>query len=179
VTLALVPKSADLIQLSLPVIFEKSSHSFGSGPWIASSEHPSPEVYRSCPDMAPRKSPGNIGTTGHGAATTVEAGAHCVYPGKQGEPYDRPASSPIGMPASRISFDVVQKSASPRPANMTRKMATMRSPDRTSWRETDPTPLPSLFFYHERQTHRRLMAVVSAKIPPLLAPTGAFSSAVG
>jgi len=54
-TLASVPKSADLIQLSLPVIFEKSSHSFGSGPWIASSEHSSSEVYRSCPDMTPRK----------------------------------------------------------------------------------------------------------------------------
>jgi len=74
VTLALVPKAADLIQLSLPVIFEKSSHSFGSGPWIALSEHPSSGVYRSCPDMTPRKSPGNMGTTGHGATTTLEAG---------------------------------------------------------------------------------------------------------
>jgi hypothetical protein len=33
---------------------------------------------------------------------------------------------------------------------MTRKIATMRSRDRATWRETAPTPLPSLFFYHER-----------------------------
>jgi hypothetical protein len=46
----------------------------------------------------------------------------------------------------------------------------MRSPDRTTWTETAPTPLPSLLSYHDRQTplpcHRRLMAMVSAKIPP-------------
>jgi hypothetical protein len=73
VTLASVPKSTDLIQLSLPLTFEKSSHSFGSGPWIALSEHPSSGVYRSCPDITPRKSPGNIRTTGHGDATILEA----------------------------------------------------------------------------------------------------------
>ena len=39
-TLAPVPNAAVLIQLSLPVIFEKSSHSLESGPWMALSERP-------------------------------------------------------------------------------------------------------------------------------------------
>jgi hypothetical protein len=74
ITLASVPKSTDLIQLSLSVIFEKSSHSFGSGPWIALVEHPSSGVYHSCLNITPRKSPGNIGTIGHGDTTILEAG---------------------------------------------------------------------------------------------------------
>lgn len=74
VTLASVSKPFDLIQLSLLVIFEKSSHSFGSGSWIALSEHSSSRVYHYCPDMTLRKSPGNIGTTGHGITTTLEVG---------------------------------------------------------------------------------------------------------
>jgi hypothetical protein len=69
---------------------------------------------------------------------------------KDGEPFDRLASSPIGM--LTLVLMSCKKSAWPRPGNMTRKIATMCSPDRTTWRETAPTPLPSLFFYHDRQT---------------------------
>jgi hypothetical protein len=73
-TLASVPNAAVLIQLSLPVISEKSSHSLESGPWMALSERPTSGVYRNCPDMTPRKSPGCMGMTGHGATTVLEAG---------------------------------------------------------------------------------------------------------
>jgi hypothetical protein len=73
-TLALVPNAAVLIQLSLLVISEKSSHSLESGPWMALSKRPTSRVYRNCPDITPRKSPGSIGITKHGATTVLQAG---------------------------------------------------------------------------------------------------------
>jgi hypothetical protein len=84
-----------------------------------------------------------------------------MYLGKDGEPFDSLASFPNRYANSRISFDVVpKKCARPRPANMTRKVATMRSPDGITWRETAPTPLPSLTI---------------AKLPPLPSPSHGYS----
>jgi len=61
-----------------------------------------------------------------------------------------------------------KKSARPRLANMTRlpPCTVLVEPPGP---EITPTPLPSPFLYHDRQTslgHRRLMAIVSAQIPP-------------
>lgn len=58
-------------QLSLPVIFKQSSHSIGSGPGMALSERPTSGVYRNHSDTTPKKSPGKIGMTGHGATTCL------------------------------------------------------------------------------------------------------------
>ena len=79
VMLASVPKSTDLIQLSLPVIFEKSSHSFGLGPWIALSEHPNSGVYRSCPDMTPRSPLAISRRPGTGPRPPERQEPHCVF----------------------------------------------------------------------------------------------------
>ena len=61
---------------SVTDLIEKSSHSLESGPWIALLERPTSGIYRDCPDMTPRKSPGYMGMTGHGATTVLEAGDH-------------------------------------------------------------------------------------------------------
>jgi hypothetical protein len=111
-----------------------------------------------------------------------------MYPGK--EMVNLAIVQPLPQSVCQLSDQLRCRARKRRPASI----AAMRSPDRTTWRETAPVPLPpapSLLFSRSPNSpcHRRLMAMVSAKIPPtcghfpeiltascsLLASTGAFN----